>query len=71
MVPLTITLLTGPATMSTVVIYPSARRRAAAVAAGGLRVVVAWWTAVSFALANPIARIRGPNGINGLTRMWG
>lgn len=71
-VPLTIPLLTGPATMSTVVIYAeraqTALQLSALVAYG---VVVALVTAVSFALANPIARILGQTGINVLTRLMG
>ncbi|WP_332827734.1 MarC family protein [Ramlibacter sp.] len=71
-VPLTIPLLTGPATMSTVVIYAeraqTALQLSTLVAYG---VVVALVTAVSFALANPIARILGQTGINVLTRLMG
>src|SRR5690349_757810 len=67
-VPLTIPLLTGPATMSTVVIYAeraqTALQLSTLVAYG---VVVALVTAVSFALANPIARVLGQTGINVLT----
>jgi multiple antibiotic resistance protein len=71
-VPLTIPLLTGPATMSTVVIY--AERAQTALQLGTLvayGVVVALVTAVSFALANPIARVLGQTGINVLTRLMG
>ena len=71
-VPLTIPLLTGPATMSTVVIYAeraqTALQLSTLVAYG---VVVALVTAVSFALANPIARVLGQTGINVLTRLMG
>ncbi|MEJ5992736.1 MarC family protein [Ramlibacter sp. PS3R-8] len=71
-VPLTIPLLTGPATMSTVVIYAeraqTALQLSTLVAYG---VVVALVTALSFALANPIARILGQTGINVLTRLMG
>jgi multiple antibiotic resistance protein len=71
-VPLTIPLLTGPATMSTVVIYAE---RAHSVfdmtVLVGYGVVVALLTAVCFALAEPIARLLGKTGINVLTRLMG
>jgi multiple antibiotic resistance protein len=71
-VPLTIPLLTGPATMSTVVIYADRAHNAlelATLVAYG--VVIALVTAVSFALAHPIARVLGQTGINVLTRLMG
>ncbi|MEJ8838601.1 MarC family protein [Ramlibacter sp. AN1133] len=71
-VPLTIPLLTGPATMSTVVIYAERARNAFDLAVlVGYGVVIALVTAVCFALAEPIARILGKTGINVLTRLMG
>ena len=71
-VPLTIPLLTGPATMSTVVIYAERARNAVDMAVLlGYGVVIAVVTAVSFALAEPIARVLGRTGINVLTRLMG
>jgi len=71
-VPLTIPLLTGPATMSTVVIYAdratSVLQHAALV---GYGLVVALATAVCFTLAEPIARVLGKTGINVMTRLMG
>jgi multiple antibiotic resistance protein len=71
-VPLTIPLLTGPATMSTVVIYAERAQTWLQLATlVGYGLVIALVTAVSFALANPIARILGKTGINVLTRLMG
>jgi multiple antibiotic resistance protein len=71
-VPLTIPLLTGPATMSTVVIYAERAHGALGLATlVGYGVVIALVTAVSFALADPIARVLGKTGINVLTRLMG
>jgi multiple antibiotic resistance protein len=71
-VPLTIPLLTGPATMSTVVIYADRAHNALQLATlVGYGVVIALVTAVSFALAHPIARVLGQTGINVLTRLMG
>jgi multiple antibiotic resistance protein len=71
-VPLTIPLLTGPATISTVVIYAERAQNvlqmATLVAYG---VVIAIATAVCFALAEPIARVLGKTGINVMTRLMG
>ena len=71
-VPLTIPLLTGPATMSTVVIYADRAQtfwqHAALV---GYGVVIAAATAVCFTLAEPIARFLGQTGINVMTRLMG
>ena len=71
-VPLTIPLLTGPATMSTVVIYADQAatflQHAALV---GYGVVIALATAVCFTLAEPIARFLGQTGINVMTRLMG
>jgi multiple antibiotic resistance protein len=71
-VPLTIPLLTGPATMSTVVIYADRAQtfwqHAALV---GYGVVIALATALCFTLAEPIARVLGKTGINVMTRLMG
>ena len=71
-VPLTIPLLTGPAAMSTVVIYADRAetiwQHAALV---GYGVVIAAATFVCFSLADPIARILGKTGINVMTRLMG
>ncbi len=71
-VPLTIPLLTGPATMSTVVIY--AEKAKTLLQLGtlvGYGVVIALSTALCFALAQPIARGLGKTGINVMTRLMG
>jgi multiple antibiotic resistance protein len=71
-VPLTIPLLTGPATMSTVVIYAErAHSWLQLTTLVGYGVVIALVTALSFSLAHPIARILGQTGINVLTRLMG
>ncbi len=71
-VPLTIPLLTGPASMSTVVIYAD---RAQTVwqhlALVGYGVVIAAATALCFSLAEPIARVLGKTGINVMARLMG
>ncbi|WP_180683023.1 MarC family protein [Tepidicella baoligensis] len=71
-VPLTIPLLTGPASMSTVVIYADQAQtfwqHAALV---GYGVVIGLATAVCFTLAEPIARVLGKTGINVMTRLMG
>jgi multiple antibiotic resistance protein len=71
-VPLTIPLLTGPATMSTVVIYAERAQtfwQHAALVAYGL--VIALATALCFTLAEPIERVLGKTGINVMTRLMG
>ncbi len=71
-VPLSIPLLTGPATMSTVVIY--AEKAKTFLQLGtlvGYGVVIALATYVCFSLATPIARILGKTGINVMTRLMG
>jgi multiple antibiotic resistance protein len=71
-VPLTIPLLTGPATMSTVVIYAEKAKtfwQLATLVSFGL--VVALATAACFSLAQPIARGLGKTGINVMTRLMG
>ena len=71
-VPLTIPLLTGPATMSTVVIYADkARHFSQLLTLVGYGVVVALATALCFSLAQPIARVLGRTGINVMTRLMG
>jgi len=71
-VPLTIPLLTGPATMSTVVIY--AEKAKTVLQLGtlvGYGVIVALSTALCFSMAQPIARALGKTGINVMTRLMG
>ncbi|MDO8388419.1 MAG: MarC family protein [Polaromonas sp.] len=71
-VPLTIPLLTGPATMSTVVIYAEKAQNVLQLATlVGYGVVIGLATAVCFALADPIARVLGKTGINVMTRLMG
>jgi multiple antibiotic resistance protein len=71
-VPLTIPLLTGPATISTVVIYAQQAGHFLQLAAlVGYGVVIAAATALSFTLADPIARVLGKTGINVMTRLMG
>ncbi|RYX90728.1 MAG: NAAT family transporter [Comamonadaceae bacterium] len=71
-VPLTIPLLTGPATMSTVVIYADKAKNFYQLATlVGYGVVIGLATALCFALAEPIARVLGKTGINVMTRLMG
>jgi multiple antibiotic resistance protein len=71
-VPLTIPLLTGPATMSTVVIYADKAKSLLQLSAlVGYGVVVALATAICFSAAQPIARVLGKTGINVMTRLMG
>ena len=71
-VPLTIPLLTGPATMSTVVIYADkAKTFLPLITLVGYGVVVGLATALCFSLARPIARVLGKTGINVMTRLMG
>jgi len=71
-VPLTIPLLTGPATISTVVIYAEQARNWVQLAAlVGYGVVVAAATWLALALADPISRVLGRTGINVMTRLMG
>ena len=71
-VPLTIPLLTGPATMSTVVIYAERAKTFWQLATlVGYGVVIGLATAVCFAAAQPIARALGKTGINVMTRLMG
>ena len=71
-VPLTIPLLTGPAAMSTVVIYADQSTsiwQHLALVGYGVVVAAAVWG--SFSMAQPIARILGKTGINVMTRLMG
>ncbi len=71
-VPLTIPLLTGPATMSTVVIYADKAKtllQLSTLVSYGL--VIALATALCFTMAQPIARVLGKTGINVMTRLMG
>jgi len=71
-VPLTIPLLTGPATMSTVVIYAEKAKTMFQLGTlVGYGVVIALATALCFSLADPIARVLGKTGINVMTRLMG
>ena len=71
-VPLTIPLLTGPATMSTVVIYAEKAKTFPQLAMlVGYGLVIALATALCFAAAQPIARLLGKTGINIMTRLMG
>ncbi len=71
-VPLTIPLLTGPASMSTVVIYADKAKTFWQLGTlVGYGVVIALATAVCFSLAEPIARVLGKTGINVMTRLMG
>ena len=71
-VPLTIPLLTGPATISTVVIYAERAQNFLQMSALiGYGVVIGLATALCFALADPIARVLGKTGINVMTRLMG
>ena len=71
-VPLAIPLLTGPATMSTVVIYAEkAKGLAGLLTLVGYGVVIALATFACFSLAQPIARWLGKTGINVMTRLMG
>ncbi|MDO9406126.1 MAG: MarC family protein [Polaromonas sp.] len=71
-VPLTIPLLTGPATMSTVVIYAEkAKTILALVTLVGYGLVIGVASAICFSLAEPIARVLGKTGINVMTRLMG
>lgn len=71
-VPLTIPLLTGPATISTVVIYAQKAQTLLQLATlVGYGVVIGVATAICFSLADPIARVLGKTGINVMTRLMG
>jgi multiple antibiotic resistance protein len=71
-VPLTIPLLTGPATISTVVIYADrAHTFWQLMVLVGFGVVIGAATFICFALAEPIARVLGKTGIRVMTRLMG
>jgi multiple antibiotic resistance protein len=71
-VPLTIPLLTGPATISTMVIYADHTRHWWQLAAlVGYGVVVGLATFIAFSAAGRIARLLGQTGINVMTRLMG
>lgn len=71
-VPLTIPLLTGPATISTMVIYAEKTRHwweLAVLVGYGVVIGLAVWGA--FSLSGRIARLLGKTGINVMTRLMG
>ncbi len=71
-VPLTVPLLTGPATMSTVVIYAEKAQNFLGLASlVGYGLVIGISVVVCFAMAQPIAKILGKTGINVMTRLMG
>ncbi len=71
-VPLTIPLLTGPATISTVVIYTERTRQFWDLAAlVGCGVVIALVTFLVFTASGRIAKVLGSTGINVMTRLMG
>jgi multiple antibiotic resistance protein len=71
-VPLTIPLLTGPATISTMVIYAEKTRHVWQLAVlVGYGVVIGLATYAAFAASGRIARVLGRTGINVMTRLMG
>ena len=71
-VPLTIPLLTGPATISTVVIYADKTQHLWELAVlVGYGVVVALATFIAFSAAGRIAKVLGQTGIDIMTRLMG
>ena len=71
-VPLTIPLLTGPATISTMVIYAEKTRhwwQLAILVGYGVVIGLSVWAA--FSLSGRIARVLGKTGINVMTRLMG
>jgi multiple antibiotic resistance protein len=71
-VPLTIPLLTGPATISTMVIYAQRTRHWWEVAVlVGYGVVVGLAVLLAFAASGRISRLLGHTGINIMTRLMG
>jgi multiple antibiotic resistance protein len=71
-VPLTIPLLTGPATISTMVIYAERTREWWQLAVlVGYGVVVALVAFIAFSASDRIARVLGRTGINIMTRLMG
>jgi len=71
-VPLTIPLLTGPATISTVVIYAEKTRHVWQLGVlVGYGVVIGAVTFLAFSASGRIARVLGRTGINVMTRLMG
>ena len=71
-VPLTIPLLTGPATMSTVVIFANqAHSFWGVMLLVGYGVIIGLAAAACFSLSGRIARVLGKTGINVMTRLMG
>ncbi len=71
-VPLTVPLLTGPATISTMVIYAEKTRTVMEHAVlVGYGVVIGLATFVAFSAAGRIERVLGQTGINVMTRLMG
>jgi multiple antibiotic resistance protein len=71
-VPLTIPLLTGPATISTMVIYAEKTRHWWELAAlVGYGVVIGLATYLTFSASGRIAKVLGRTGINVMTRLMG
>lgn len=71
-VPLTVPLLTGPATISTVIVYADKNRHwPALLLLVGYGVVAAGVIALTFRAAENIARLIGKTGINIMTRLMG
>ncbi len=71
-VPLTIPLLTGPATMSTMVIYAEkVQHWWQMLVLVGYGAVIALATLLALLMAEPIARVLGKTGINVMTRLMG
>jgi multiple antibiotic resistance protein len=71
-VPLAIPLLTGPATMSTMVIYAEKAKHWWQIGTlVGYGVVVAVAVFIAFTAARPIAKLMGQTGINVMTRLMG
>ena len=71
-VPLTIPLLTGPATISTMVIYAEKTRhwwQLAILVGYGVVIGLSVW--IAFSLSGRIARVLGKTGINVMTRLMG
>ncbi|MCY7314533.1 MAG: NAAT family transporter [Rubrivivax sp.] len=71
-VPLTIPLLTGPATISTMIIYAEQTRQLWQIGVlVGYGVVIAVVTFIAFSASGRIARVLGRTGINVMTRLMG
>ena len=71
-VPLAIPLLTGPATISTMVIYAEKSRHLWKLAAlVGYGVVIGFVTFLAFSASGRIAKVLGRTGINVMTRLMG